>query len=133
MARHLSRADEDAIVALIDGWPGAHRLTWEGVLDAVEKRLGFRPTRQTLCRHAAVKIAFQARRRGMAAEAPGGVRGGPDAQRLARLEAELERVRGENALLLESLTRVIYNVAKFGISRSRALEPLPLIDRGRSD
>lgn len=52
--------DDDAIgliVGVLDGWSG--KLTWDRLIEAIQKRLRVRYTRQALDKRARIKIAYQ--------------------------------------------------------------------------
>src|SRR5471032_919223 len=101
--------DDDAIaliVVVLDGWSG--KLTWDLLIEAIQKRLRVRYTRQALDKRARIKIAYQVtkariskintskyRRKLSAAELDAFI------QRANRLEAENVRLRVENERLLE--------------------------------
>ena len=83
------------IVEILDGW--SEDLTWDGLVEAVDRRLGQRYTRQALHRHERIKQAFTARKTALAG-GQAGVRKTADPvlqltlDRLARVEAENEGV-----------------------------------------
>ena len=133
MNKRLSDSDVDAIIGIIDGWSG-EQITWGSLIDAIERRLGFRLSRQALSSHSRIKLAFQTRKKGLRREAPP-----PPSvasvlqQRLSRAEAELERLKAENAALLEQFVRWQYNAEAHGLGKEKLNNPLPAIDRERTD
>lgn len=133
MNRRLSETDIEAIVEIIDGWVG-ERIAWASLIDLIDRRLGFRPSRQALSAHSRIKLAFQTRKKGLRRDAP------PPASvtsvlqdRLVRAEAELDRVKAENAALLEQFVRWQYNATVHGLSKEKLNGPLPSVDRERTD
>ena len=56
-----------------------------------------------------------------------------DWYRLERLKAENARLEKEKALFLEMFTRWQHNAHKHGVTEEMLGQPLPRIDRGRSD
>lgn len=108
-AKNLSDSDVAKIVGILDGWSG--RLTWEGLLDAVEKHLYARYTRQALHKHARIQAAFEQRKLALANgdRRQRSFENLPEMQvamdRIARLEGELARLEAENARLLEQFVR----------------------------
>lgn len=65
-AKNLSDEDIARIVGILDGWSG--RLTWQSLLDAVERHLFTRYTRQALHKHTRIQQAFEQRKAGLAAK-----------------------------------------------------------------
>lgn len=111
--RHRSRNLDDRsieqIVEILDGWPN-HKLTWELLIEQILLRLRSRYTRQTLNNHVRIKEAFAARKKEISkGPTPKSQTQTPDQQRIARLEAEIERLKRENNSLLEQFNRWVYN------------------------
>lgn len=132
--RHLTDHDIQVLVDLIDAWEG--RLTWDGLCDRAGEVFGFRPTRQTLNAHLAVKSAFDAKKNY--------VKVGPTPsrrpsslsyaeQKIRKLESEVERHKYENERLIEQFIRWQYNAQKRGITKAMLDEHLPVIDRDSSE
>lgn len=128
--RNLSDCAIDDIVKIVDGMSG--RITWELLLEEIERRLYVRYTRQALYRHDRIRNAVQATRRGAAT---GKGRAGKSKellvvlQRLDRIEAENVRLSDENQRLLEQFARWAYNAFTKGISQLELDRPLPSINR----
>ncbi|UZS72174.1 hypothetical protein OQB66_21905 [Pseudomonas syringae] len=132
--RHLTDHDIQVLVDLVDAWEA--RLTWDGLCDRAEEVFGFRPTRQTLNAHLAVKSAFDAKKNY--------VKTGPTPsrrpsslsyaeQKIRKLESEVERYKYENERLIEQFIRWQYNAQKRGITKAMLDEHLPVIDRDSSE
>lgn len=136
-ARNLSDADVAAIVSILDGWNGS--LSWGELIDVVERRLRVRYTRQALHKHVRIADAFSLRKESLRGDsgAADRVAGSPELQaaieRIARLEAANLRLEAENNRLLEQYARWIYNANTRGVSIEALSQPLPSIDRGRTD
>lgn len=129
--------DDDAIaliVGVLDGWSG--KLTWDLLIDAIQKRLRVRYTRQALDKRARIKIAYQVtkariskintskyRRKLSAAELDALI------QRTNRLEAENVRLRVENERLLEQYVTWAYNAYLKGLTKEYLNTPLAGVDR----
>ena len=136
MTRHLSKSDRKAIIDIIDGWPPETRLTWQRLIDRIDDRLGIHPTRQTLDRHAEIKLAYQCRRN----DAPR-VQPSPSErilrQQVERLTAENSRLSGEVNLFRQMFLQWQNNLYQEGFTEEMLMktqsEPLPRIDRDRSD
>ena len=133
-SRHLTDHDIHVLVDLIDGWEG--RLTWDGLCDRAGDVFGFRPTRQTLNSHLAVKSAFDAKKAYLKTGAAPSRRPSSLAyaeQRIRKLESEVERHKYENERLLEQFIRWQYNAQKRGVTKAMLDEHLPVIDRDSSE
>ncbi len=134
MAKHLSALNIKAIVGCINTMDRA-LITWESICDAVAPMVGKRPTRQSLCKHSAIRSAYQAcKAKARLAEIPL-----PKpasliiaAQRIRRLEEELAEMKIRNSLLYQQYITIQYNAYKYGLKESQVLEPLPPIDRERT-
>jgi hypothetical protein len=129
-SRNLQAEDVQTIISLLDGWSGP--LTWNLLIDAVYMRLHSKYTRQALNKHERIKIAFEVRKKNLhAREAP--VRGSAQLQkaleRIARLEAENQRLQRENDRLLEQFARWAFNAYVRGLGEAELNRPLPEIDR----
>ena len=133
MARHLTAQDRQQIVSILDGWPEDSKLTWDRLLDRIGHRLGITPTRQTLSRDSRIKLAYQNRKEGKPHPVRQSATEKSLRQKVERLKAENARLEKERALFLEMFTRWQYNAHKHGLTEERLVQPLPRIDRGRSD
>jgi hypothetical protein len=131
----LDDQDIAAIVAILDGWSGV--LTWNGLIDVVDRRLFARYTRQALHRHERVRQAFSMRKAAMADGSRGDDAGAPsfspelDAamMRISRLEKENARLANENDRLLEQFIRWAYNAHTRGLDQHFLNRSLPRVDR----
>ena len=124
------------IVEILDGWSDS--LTWDGLVDAIDRRLGQRYTRQTLDKHERIKQAFKARKTALASGGGAAKRvADPILQmtldRLGRLEAENDRLKRENAALLEQFVRWTYNAGLKGLSADVLNQPMPPVNRGQTN
>jgi len=113
------------VIHRLPGKPG-----WEDVISAVELKLGYSYTRQTLFAHPAIRLAYQERKAGAAArpgERPVSATKRAAALATARLRAELAETKRREELLLERIANWIYNAHANGI-------PITLLDAkpGRS-
>lgn len=124
------------IVEILDGW--SENLTWDRLVEAVDRRLGQRYTRQALNKHERIKQAFTVRKMALAS-GRGVLKKVADPvlqmslDRLARVEAENERFKRENTALLEQFVRWTYNAGLKGLTLDVLNLPLPAVNRGQSD
>jgi hypothetical protein len=125
------------IAALLDGWSG--KLTWDLLLDAVERHLRVRYTRQALNNHARIPDAFRHRKKMLAASSaarrPNGQTSpelAPCLERIARLEGENQRLRDENDRFLAQFVRWAHNAYLHGVDKQTLDRELPLVDRERT-
>lgn len=134
MARHLTDRDVERIVERLDGWRG--KLTWDLLCDACKPIIGIKPARQTLSRFPRVRDAFAAtnirlKSSGDLPLPPTSIKASSD--RIARLEAENDRLKRENHNLLEQFVRWQYNAYVRGLTDKDLNKPLPGIDLGNTE
>lgn len=135
-ARNLGDHDIKQIVEIIDGM--GKELSWEGLIKAVEVRLGSTYTRQALHKHERIKLAFSNRKKGTSiGEKPERKRSGSielqkALERIERLVAQNERLELENNRLLEQFVRWAYNAHTRGLDEQFLNRPLPSVDRGQT-
>lgn len=135
MSRAKNLRDEDVakIVGILDGWAG--KLTWELLIDSIEKRFFSRYTRQALHKHTRIKDAFAQRKGALAngGERPRKTVSSPELQlaldRIDRLTGEVERLKAENTRLLEQFVRWAYNAHTRNLDEDFLSRPLPAVDR----
>ena len=135
-SRNLDDAAISEIVGIVDGCTGP--LTWQLLIEAIDERTRVRYTRQALNNHERIKLAFSVRRESLKAT------GGPMRVKTAnpelaaslevnaRREAEIERLKAENARLLEQFVRWSYNANNRGVGEEVLNRPLPDVNRDSS-
>lgn len=133
-AKNIDNYAIQQIVGVLDGW--AAKLSWDLLVDEIEKRSGIRYTRQALDKHARIKIAYQCTKQRLGKTASPEHREkltsqelGPIMERLERLAAENARLQAENGHLLEQFVTWAYNAYLKGLSKEYLNTPLPRIDR----
>jgi hypothetical protein len=130
MAKHIDAKDVRTVKGILDGWQG--KLTWDLLVEAIENRTGYKPTRQALSRNEQIKEAFSDRKKSLANT--GSFRSRPQSLKLAsdrieRQEATIQRLTKENERLLEMFQVWQYNAIKHGIAEAQLNEPMPAIAR----
>ena len=135
-APNLNDESIAAIVGILDGWTG--KLSWDALIEAIDRHTRARYTRQALDKHARIKAAFAARKK-VLAEAQGERRSAADSpeleaalQRIARLEGENTRLVAENQNLLEQFARWAYNAHTRGLDHAFLSRPLPPVNRAQT-
>ncbi len=132
-SKNISDRDIADIVSVLDGWNG--KLSWDLLVDAIERRKHVRYTRQTLHKHERIRHAF-----GLVKMAP---REGPiqrefpelqlALQQNARLIAENARLVAENQRLLEQFATWTYNAYTRGMDEEFLNQSLPRVNRDQSE
>ena len=135
MAKHLTKRDVESILNIIYAHDSG-KLTWEGVCEASEALVGKRPTRQSLSANDAIKEAFKAKKASLKFKAPSKPKPSSltaAADRISRLQSENEMLKRKNDALLERFVVWQYNAYKYGMKEHQLNEPLPRIDRERTE
>jgi hypothetical protein len=134
MAKHLTTKNIEYIVNVIRGW-SEEKLTWEGVCERVALTLDSSPNRQTLFKHKPIREAFVAKKKGLKINprlpAPSSL--SVAAKTIARLRAEISELKLQNSAQDEQFLIWQYNAYKYGLTETKLNEPLPQIDRERTD
>lgn len=134
-APNLTDADLEAIVGILDGWTS--RLTWDGLIAEIKVRRRAEYTRQALHQHERIRLAYSSAKKRLDGKKPDTETPKPIAaaegvmllQRNARLEAEVARLKLENARLLEQFHVWAYNAFQRGLDIEYLNTPLPHVDR----
>jgi len=135
-SRNLDDAAISEIVSIVDGCTGP--LSWKLLIETIDELTRVRYTRQALNNHARIKLAFSVRRETLKATR-GPMRvdtATPELAALlqvnARREAEIDRLKAENARLLEQFVRWSYNANNRGVGEEVLNRPLPSVNRDSS-
>ena len=125
-----------AVLDTLDGWKG--KLTWDLLIDAVEKNIGHRYSRFTFAEHPEIANAFSLKKdslRGTVLRE----RGEPRDERIRaaiaqadRAKARADRLEAENQLLTEQFVTWALNAERCGVSIDKLNAPLPKPNRARS-
>ena len=135
MAKHLTQTDVEAIISIIYAWKD-EKLTWEGICEASESIIGKNPTRQSLNANKLIKEAYSSKKStikmsGIIVSKPSNLNMASD--RIGRLQSEIENLKRKNSALLEQFVIWQYNAYKYGMNEYQLNEPLPRIDRERTE
>lgn len=135
MAKHLTKADVKAIIHIIHGW-GDEKLTWEAICQSASEVVGKKPTRQSLNSNALIKEAYEVKKSGLKIHGPRTATPSSlkvAAARIAKQQSEIDSLKAKNSALLEQFVKWQYNAYKYGLKEHQLNEPLPRIDRERTD
>ncbi|QIB50727.1 hypothetical protein [Pseudomonas sp. OIL-1] len=135
MAKHLDKHDVRAIISLIHSW-NEQRLTWERICSCAEPLVGKKPTRQSLNANTDIATAYRLAKKRKREGEPAKPRPSSlaaAASRIANLERELAAIREQNRMYKQQFVVWQYNAYKYGLKGGQLNEPLPKIDRERSD
>lgn len=135
MAKHLTKQDIAIILNIIHGFNG-EKLTWEYICAESAQLVGKKPTRQSLYNNRVIREAYTARNVALKVAAP--IRPKPAslsmaADRISRLQNELDTLKRKNDALLEQFVVWQYNAYKYGLKEHQLNEPIPKIDRERTE
>lgn len=135
-APDLTEERVKSVVDILDGWSG--KLTWDLLLDAVEKSTGFRYSRFTFAEYPEIANAFSLRK-DMLRGTWKGERSQPRDERVRaaleqveRYKAKAERLEKENQLLLEQFVTWATNAERKGVTMAMLNAPLPKPERDRT-
>jgi len=135
LAKHLTIRDVEAILNIIHAHDN-DKLTWEGICEAAEAVVGKKPTRQSLSANESIKDAYKAKKASLKLKTPSKPKPSSltaAADRIARLQSENETLKRKNDALLEQFVIWQYNAYKYGVKEHQLNEPLPRIDRERTE
>jgi hypothetical protein len=135
-AEDLNEERIEVILETLDAWQG--KLTWNLLIEDVEKKIGQRYSRFTLGEYPGIANAFDIRKRAVREKAgsrPLSARDErvQDALERARVQkARADRLQAENQRLLEQFVVWATNAERKGVTMSILNAPLPKPPRDRS-
>jgi hypothetical protein len=135
LAKHLTKADTEAIINIIDGWSD-YKMTWDEICDAAQRVVGKKPTRQSLNANKAIKAAYISKKgilRNETVQEPLVTNVRVAVERIKSLESKVLRLEEQNRALMEQFVVWQYNAYKHGLAEHQLNEPLPRIDRDRTE
>jgi hypothetical protein len=125
-----------AVLEIIDCWKG--RLTWDILLDAVEKSMGIRYSRFTFAEYPEIANAFAFKKSTLRGTldnrraTPSDERVRAALAQMERYQAKAERLEQENQLLLEQFVTWATNAERKGVTISMLNNPLPKPQRDQT-
>ena len=127
MTRKFHEHDIKKIVSIIDNWK-KKEFSWKLLCTACKPYLGKIPTRQALCKHIEIAIAYKKRKRSISLpkqgiKVPGSLT--LAAERINSLESENKSLTQENTNLLLKIRKMHENAYRHNISISLLEEELP--------
>ena len=125
-----------AVLETIDAWKG--KLTWDLLLEAIERITGYRYSRFTFAEYPEIANAFAFKKDALRGALPR-ERGQPRDERVRaalaqaeRYKAKAERLQQENQLLNEQFVTWAINAERKGVTIDILNTPLPKPERDRS-
>ncbi|WP_434984377.1 hypothetical protein [Pseudomonas protegens] len=122
------------ICRMIHAWDSQqHKLDWRTICLGAQEILNWStpPTRQALNKKPTIKLAYQAKKDVIRRELthitnlprPKTIREG--AERILRLEKEIEELKTFNSKLAEAFNRIVYNASLAGLKKQDLMKPIP--------
>lgn len=135
-APDLTNERLQVVLDTLDGWKG--KLTWDLLIDAVEKGTGIKYSRFTFAEYPQIANAFSLKKDALRGTWKGD-RGEPRDERVRavleqveRYKAKVLRLEQENQLLLEQFVTWAHNAERKGVTVMMLNAPLPKPQRDRS-
>lgn len=124
------------VLDTLDGWKG--KLTWDLLIEAVQKITGITYSRFTFAEYPEISNAFSLRKDALRGSWKG-ERGQPRDERVRaaleqveRYKAKIERLEEQNQLLLEQFVTWAHNAERKGVTVMTLNAPLPKPERDRT-
>lgn len=135
MAKKITKKEKQIIINTINGWAD-NSITWQDVCEECKSFLKNKPSRQALSYHKEIYEAFKSKKNDIKNnknnfKQPSSIT--IAVQRIFNLEAHLKLLEDENTALKKQFVYWQYNASKHGITKQQLNEPLPPIDRERTD
>ncbi|CAB5599431.1 hypothetical protein [Pseudomonas asiatica] len=125
------------ICRMINTWDTQHKLDWNTICLGAQEILGWTtpPTRQALNKKTTIKLAYQAKKDALRREIervqnlprPKTIQDG--AERIARLEKEIERLNTVNNQFAEIIRTIIHNATLAGLKKQDVMKPIQTIKK----
>lgn len=135
-ADNLTKERVEKVLDLLDMWRG--KLTWELLIDELEKAVGIKYSRFTFQDHTEIVNAFKVRKDALRGTVPR-ERGAPRDEQVRaalataeRYKAKAERLQKENDLLIERFVTWAFNAQRRNVSIEQLSAPLPKPNRDQT-
>lgn len=125
------------ICRMINTWDTQHKLDWNTICLGAQEILGWAspPTRQALNKKTTIKLAYQAKKDALRKEIervqnlprPKTIQDG--AERIARLEKEIERLNMVNSQFAELFRTIVHNATLAGLKKHDLMKPIQTIKK----
>ena len=135
MSKKLTKKEKVLIIHTILGWSEPN-ITWEDVCNECTGFLNSKPSRQVLSYHKDINEAFKSKKNGIKNNQNNFKKPSSLAiasQRIFHMESKIRMLEEENRNLKQQFVIWQYNAFKHNISKHILDEPLPPIDRFRTD
>jgi len=135
-APDLTQETLQSVLDILDGWKG--KLTWNLLLDEIEKASGIKYSRFTFAEYPQIANAFSLKKRTLRGTwKPGASEPRDEKVRAAlaqvdRYKAKVARLEQENKLLLEQFVTWAYNAERKNVTIAALNQPIPKPQRDRS-
>lgn len=135
-APDLTQERLQLVLDILDGWKG--KLTWELLIEAIEKATGIRYSRFTFAEYPQIANAFSLKKDTLRGtwKSPGNEprdeRVRAALEQVERYKFKVQRLEEENRLLLEQFVTWAHNAERKGVTLLMLNAPLPKPQRDRS-
>lgn len=125
-----------SVINILDEWTG--KLTWDLLLEAIERTLGIRYSRFTFAEYPQISNAFSLKKDALRgtltgkSNLPRDERVRTAIEQVERYKAKVHRLEHENKLLLEQFVTWALNAERKGVTMTMLNAPLPKPPRDRS-
>ena len=127
MTKKFHEKEIKMVVSIIDNWK-KKEFSWSLLCTACKPHLGKIPTRQALCKHIEISVAYKTRKRSISLPKQGIKLPGSltiAAERIKRLESDNKSLIEENTNLLLMIRKIHENAYRHNISISLLEKELP--------
>ncbi|RON42278.1 hypothetical protein [Pseudomonas brassicacearum] len=123
------------ICRMISSWESGHKLDWINICIGAKEILGWStpPTRQALNKKTTIKLAYQTKKESIRrnqeriTNLPKPKSINDAANRIGRLEKEIEELKILNSKFADVIRRITYNASLQGLTKEQLMKPLPSV------
>ncbi|MBA5603098.1 hypothetical protein H1224_18780 [Pectobacterium aroidearum] len=135
MSKKITKREKTLIINTILGWSETG-ITWEGLCEECATFLKSKPSRQALSYHKDINEAFKSKKHGIKNNKNNFKKPSSASiasQLILNFESEIRLLKEENRKLKQQFVTWQFNAFKHNINEMLLNEPLPKIDRGRTE